>query len=258
MKNDSSFDLCAAFVESSSFWREDIPAPKIDGPVITISQAAGARGNLIATEIIRQLRSNSIIPQRNAWTLFNQSLIRRVVEEHQLPRSTIGFFPEDRTGHLSDFLGQALGLHPGVYTSVAKTAETILRLAQTGNAVIVGRGGNFITRNITLSLHVRLVGSLEVRIRNFARIYKLPLSEAAREVARRDRGRKNYILENFREDINDPLHYDLILNTDHLSDAEAARILIQALELRFQPASKPSRNAHRPEASIQNPRVAAS
>lgn len=244
MKTDSSFDLCTAFVESSSFWHDDIPMPKTEGPVITISQAAGARGNLIAGEIIRQLRSNIVIPKRHAWTLFNQSLVRRVVEEHRLPKSTIGFFPEDRTGHLADFLGEALGLHPGVYNSVAKTAETILRLAQTGNAVIVGRGGNFITCNIALSLHVRLVGTPEIRIRNFARIYKLTPSEAAREVARRDRGRKNYIVENFREDINDPLHYDLILNTDHLPDADAARIIIQALELKFHPAPKPSRNGH--------------
>jgi hypothetical protein len=239
MKTDAAFNLCSAFVESSSFWKDDSPTPHTEGPVITISQAAGARGNLIAAEIVRQLRVNSLIPQRNAWTLFNQSLIRRVVEEHRLPTSTIGLFPEDRVGHLADFLGQALGLHPGVYTSVAKAAETILRLAQTGNAVIVGRGGNFITRNIAAALHVRLVGTLEIRIRNFARIYKLDPVEAAREVARRDRGRKNYILENFREDINDPLHYDLILNTDHLEDADAARIIIQALETRI-----PSKHLH--------------
>ena len=253
MKKNSPFDLCSAFVESSSFWHDDIPASKTEGPVITISQAAGARGNLIAGEIIRLLRTNTAIPRPNAWTLFNQSLIRRVVEEHRLPKSTIEFFPEDRTGHLADFLGEALGLHPGGYSSVAKTAETILRLAQTGNAVIVGRGGNFITRNIAHSLHVRLVGTLEVRIRNFARIYKLAPTEAAREVARRDRGRKNYILENFREDINDPLHYDLILNTDDLPDPDAARIIIQALELKFHPASKSSRNGQRHESRVPTP-----
>ena len=254
MKTDSSYDLCAAFVESSSFWREDLPAPKTEGPVITISQAAGARGNLIAGEIVRQLRGNPAIPRHHAWTLFNQSLIRRVVEEHRLPKSTIGFFPEDRTGHLADFLGEAFGLHPGVYTSVAKTAETILRLAQTGNAVIVGRGGNFITRNIEKAVHVRLVGTLEIRIRNFARIYKLTPAEAAKEVARRDRGRKNYILENFREDINDPLHYDLVLNTDHLPDCDAAHLIIQALERKFHPAAKRSLNGHRSEPLVQSPR----
>ena len=159
-----------------------------------------------------------------------------------MPKSTVGFFPEDRTGHLMDMLGEALGLHPGVYTAVAKTAETVLRLGQSGNAVIVGRGGNFITRNIPMALHVRLVGNLEIRIRSFARIYKVSQDEAVKEVARRDRARKNYILENFRQDINDVTNYDLVLNTDDLSDADAARIIAVALEAKVKRAGRNSQN----------------
>jgi hypothetical protein len=231
METEEQFDLCRSFVQSSSFWHEGAPAPKAEGPVITISQAAGARGNPIAKEIVRQLRGNgSAHSHHQPWTLFNQSLVRRVVEEHHLPKSTVNFFPEDKTGQLADMVGQALGLHPGVYTSVLKTAETVLRLAQTGHAVIVGRGGNFITRNIARAVHVRLVGSLDVRIASFARIYHVGIDEAAKEVDRRDRARKSYIAENFRRDINDPEAYDLVLNTDDFSDSSAARLIVIALE----------------------------
>jgi hypothetical protein len=238
MKTDNQIDFCRAFVESSSFWSEDIPHQKAEGPVITISQAAGARGNPIAAELVRQLCENPNIPRHRPWTLFNQRLVHHVIEEHGLPKSTEGFFPEDRTKHLMDMLGEALGLHPGVYTAVAKTAETVLRLGQSGNAVIVGRGGNFITRNIAIALHVRLVGNLEVRIRSFARIYKVSQDEAVKEVARRDRARKNYILENFRQDINDVTNYDLVLNTDELSDTDAARIITVALEAKVKQAGR--------------------
>jgi len=232
MKTEEQFDLCRSFVQSSSFWHDGAPAPKTEGPVITISQAAGARGNPIAKEIVRQLRGNGSghSHHHQPWTLFNQSLVRRVVEEHHLPKSTVNFFPEDKTGQLADMVGQALGLHPGVYTSVVKTAETVLRLAQTGHAVIVGRGGNFITRNIERAVHVRLVGSLDVRIASFARIYHVTLDEAAKEVERRDRARKSYIAENFRQDINNPEAYDLVLNTDDFSDSSAARLIVIALE----------------------------
>jgi hypothetical protein len=233
MKTEEQFDLCRSFVQSSSFWHEGAAAPKTEGPVITISQAAGARGNPIAKEIVRQLRGNGSGHHQHhhqPWTLFNQSLVRRVVEEHQLPKSTVNFFPEDKTGHLADMVGQALGLHPGVYTSVLKTAETVLRLAQTGHAVIVGRGGNFITRNIERAVHVRLVGSLDVRIASFARIYHVTHEEAVKEVDRRDRARKSYIAENFRQDINNPEAYDLVLNTDDFSDSAAARLIVIALE----------------------------
>ena len=66
MKTDHQIDLCRAFVESSSFWSEDIPQQKAEGPVITISQAAGARGNPIAAELVRQLCENSNIPRHLA------------------------------------------------------------------------------------------------------------------------------------------------------------------------------------------------
>ena len=245
MKTDHQIDLCRAFVQSSSFWSEDIPEQKTDGPVITISQAAGARGNPIAAELVSRLLENSAIPQHRPWTVFNQRLVHQVVEEHGLPNSTVGFFPEDRTGHLMDMLGEALGLHPGVFTAVAKTAETVLRLGQSGNAVIVGRGGNFITKNIPMALHVRLVGTLEIRIRSFASIYKVSQDEAVKEVARRDRARKNYILENFRQDINDVTNYDLVLNTDDLSDSDAARIISSALEAKVRQARAISQNGSR-------------
>jgi predicted HTH domain antitoxin len=232
MKTEEQFNLCRAFVQSSSFWHDAPSAPKTEGPVITISQAAGARGNPIAKEIVRQLHGGGAAAghHHHPWTLFNKSLVRRVVEEHRLPKSTVSFFPEDRTGQLKDMLGQALGLHPGAYATGLKTAETVLRLAQTGHAVIVGRGGNFITRNIARAVHVRLVGSLEVRIASFSKIYHVSHEEAKKEVARRDKARKSYITENFRQDIDDPQVYDVILNTDNLTDSAAARLIVTALE----------------------------
>jgi len=94
-------------------------------------------------------------------------------------------------------------------------------------------------------LHVRLVGTLEIRIRSFASIYKVSQDEAVKEVARRDRARKNYILENFRQDINDVTNYDLVLNTDDLSDSDAARIISSALEAKVRQARAISQNGAR-------------
>lgn len=237
MKTDQQFDLCRSFVLSSSFWNEQVEAPQSEGPVITISQAAGARGNPIAKEAVRQLRGTGGGAHGRPWTLFNKTLVRRVVEEHELPKSTGRFFREDRVGALEDMLAQALGLHDGVYKSVLKTAETVLRLAQTGHAVIVGRGANLIARGIARSVHVRLVGTPGVRVENFSRIYRVGRAEAEAEVAKRDKGRRAYIAENFREDIDDPQLYDLVLNTDNFSDEAAARMIVTALEEKILAAS---------------------
>jgi len=230
MKTKSKFELCSAFLRSSSFWHDEITPDSVEGPVITISQAAGARGNPIAEVLAGELQGNRNIPRFREWTIFNQSLVERVIEENNLPKSTVNFLAEDKRGRIADYIGEALGLHKGAYTGVVKTAETILRIAQSGNAVIVGRGGNFITRKIEMAVHVRLVGSLDTRIKSFARIYGVTPAEAEKEVARRDRARRDYIQENFVEDINDPCHYDMVINTDNFSDTAAARLIIAALE----------------------------
>ena len=230
MKTESKFELCSAFLRSSSFWHDENPPESIEGPVVTISQAAGARGNPIAEVLVHELNGNRVIPKFREWTTFNQTLVERVIEEHNLPKSSIDFLAEDKRGRIADYIGEALGLHKGAYTGVVKTAETILRIAQSGNAVIVGRGANFITRKIGMALHIRLEGSLDIRIKSFAKIYGVTPAEAEKEVARRDRARRDYIQENFLEDNQNPAHYDLVINTDNFSDSAAAHLIIAALE----------------------------
>jgi cytidylate kinase len=230
MTHAHQIDLCRAYLHSATADARRPPDDKPDGPVITISRAAGARGNTIAEELIRQLQAHPHIRRRHPWTLFNQNLVQQVIEEHALPEKTADYFPEDHGGEISSFIAEILGLHPGTHTTVRKTAETIRRIGKSGFTVIVGRGANFLTADIAHAVHVRLTGSEKARVRHYARHFQLSQEAAAREVARLDRARKRYIRANFRADIGNPLHYDMVLNTDELDDATAARVIIGALE----------------------------
>ena len=54
--------------------------------------------------------------------------------------------------------------------------------------------------------------------------------KAALELIRReDRGRKRYLRKYFRKDIDDPLLYHLVINTDFVSYQEAARLIGDAV-----------------------------
>ncbi len=223
-------DLCRAYLRAGAGDADGRRPPRKDGPVVTISRAAGARGNSVAEEIVRRLDAHRSIPKHRPWTLFNQNLLQHVIDEHCLPEGTVDYFPEDKHGEVRIIIGEILGLHSGTYTTMRKMAETIRRIAVAGNSVIVGRGANFITRDIGHSVHVRLVGSEEHRSRHFARISGLSQHKAEEEVVRLDRGRKRYIKKVFKEDIDDPLHYDLVLNTDRFTDIQAADLIITALE----------------------------
>lgn len=233
MKTDHQLDLCRAYLHSTA-------APvnlakglqKDDGPVVTISRAAGARGSSIAKLLVGRLSNERAIPQLRPWTLFDQNLLQHVVKEHRLPENTAVYFPEDKPDEIRHTIGELLGLHPSITTTLRKIAETIRRISKAGNAVIVGRGANFITPDIARSVHVRLVGDEENRIRHFARRAGISEEKAAAEVAKIDRGRRRYIKSTFKRDIEAAGNYDLVINTDRFSDEQAAMLIAEALRMR--------------------------
>lgn len=233
MSGSNPLDLCRAYIRSASVGNRAADSGKKPvGPVVTISREAGARGNSIAEGLVARLQAIQAIPRRHPWTLFNQSLIQCVIDDHSMPQSSADYLREDGVRDISLMVAEMLGLHPGVYNSVRRTAETIRRIALTGNAVIVGRGGNVITADISHSLHVRLVGSLDVRTRHYAKRFQLSENKAAAEVARIDRARKRYLKTHYRADVADPLRYDLVINTDRLDNAGAAEVIVTALAAR--------------------------
>lgn len=234
MKSENYTDLCRAYLYSSDLAEKDpTRAVRKNGPVITISRATGARGNTIADALVRRLESEKSVPRRRPWTLFNQNLIQYVIEEHKLPEKTADYFPEDKPDEIRAFVAEVLGLHQGVYNTMVKTAETIRRIARAGNAVIVGRGGNLITADIPDAVHIRLVGSQARRIRHYASHCGTSEAEAAGEVARLDLARKRYIKTHFNKDIDDALHYDMVLNTDDFTNEQAVDVLIAAIRAKL-------------------------
>ena len=145
-----------------------------------------------------------------------------VLQDHHLPSRLAAFMPEDRVSRLNDIIQELFSLHPPVETIVRQTAETILRLAELGNVIILGRGANIITARLPQVLHLRLIGSVEQRLAHIEHFDKLSRKEALQRIKREDGGRRRYLKKYFRKEIDDPLLYHLVVNTDFLSLHEAA------------------------------------
>lgn len=137
--------------------------------------------------------------------MFDRNLVEEVLEEHDLPERMAAFMREDRISAMCDTMDELFGLRPSSLTLVRKTADTILHLAELGNVVIIGRGGNIITRKGRDALHVRLVGSLEKRIDQVMEYAQLDRMAASEYVRGEDLGRKRYVEKYYSEDIDDPL-----------------------------------------------------
>jgi cytidylate kinase len=76
---------------------------------------------------------------------------------------------------------------------------------------------------------------LERRIRRKQEQLQLERKAAVEHIEKADRGHQRYVREHFKAEIDDPLRYDLVINTDSLEGADAAHLIAEAL-LRRVPA----------------------
>jgi cytidylate kinase len=202
--------------------------PPVYHPMITISRQAGAGAHVVTPELVARLQART--PEGSPpWTVFDRSLVERVLKDHELPDRLAELMPEDRISGIADTLDELFGLHPSTWTLVRKTAETILRLAEIGNVVVIGRGANLITANLASAFHARLVGSVPRRVAHVEEHLHVGPQAAAEYVRERDLGRKRYVRKYYGKDIDDPLLYHLVINTDRVSYVEAARMIAEAI-----------------------------
>lgn len=194
------------------------------GPAITISYQTGSGAHEIAArlaEVLQEAEPKGHVP----WTVFDRQLVEKVLEEHELPKALAKFMPEDRRSFIQDVMEELVGLRPPSWVMVPKIAETVLHLADAGHVILVGRGANFITARMPNVFHVRLIASLPKRIERVQASHGLTSEAATAFIKNEDRSRGRYVKEHFHKCVDDDLSYLLILNTDHISLADAAQLV---------------------------------
>jgi cytidylate kinase len=231
MHSRSSLESCLHLVNSETRRAENSPASNggagTHSLAITISRECGSGAHCVATCLARYLQARTP-KERGLWTIFDKNLVERVLEDHNLPSRLADLMPEDRIPELTDALDDLLGVHPPVWTFVQQTVETILRLADRGNAILIGRGAHVVTSKLDYVFHVRLVGSLESRIEHIQETRGVGRKDALALIRREDRGRQRYLKKYFGKDIGDPLSYHLVINTDLVPYERAARLIGEA------------------------------
>ena len=227
----ANYDRCLEYINSQAqVLRRQAPgdANAARWRAVTISRQAGAGSHVVAEALIDRLRTSAPGGSR-PWTIFDRNLVERVLEDHDLPARLARFMPEDRVSEMADTMDELFRVHPSSWTLVRKTADTILHLAELGNVVVIGRGANIITKKLDYVFHVRLVGSLAKRIEHIRDYRQLGLEAATEYVRDEDLGRGRYVKKYYAADIEDPLLYHLVINTDLVSYGEAGRMIADAV-----------------------------
>jgi cytidylate kinase len=156
--------------------------------------------------------------------VFDRDLMLQVLVDHQLPSHLAQFLPESRISMIEDTLADIFGVRPTAETLIQQTAETILKFAELGNTIVVGRAGNIVTAKLPHVLQIRLVASLEDRIARIARDDHKTPTEARKFCLEEEQNRARYVKTYFNADINDPMGYHMVINTSRVGYENAAKL----------------------------------
>lgn len=213
-------------------------------PVITIRGQLGSGTRDIGTLIAQKLNISYI----------DREIMAEVAERLQSPEDSIArkeMPPSALLWRIEEALGKVASDYRN-YPIVNLTAPkmplddreyvlgleaVITDIARGRSIVIRGRGSQFILKDFPGAFHVMVVAPLAARVKRVMETLKLDEDEASKEIAHFDKGRQEFGKRYFHADIEDPVHYDLVINMGHFSIEAAASIIIQALPLKNKSAS---------------------
>jgi cytidylate kinase len=195
--------------------------------VITISRQFGAGGITLGKKIAKQLGysfyDNEIIQlvanQANVSTRWVESMEKEAGGKMQriisglVSRSFMDRFLEDKYGYIDEEIYVDL-LH-----------KIIKNIAAEGNAVILGRGSQYILKEAADVCHVLLVADKEYRVRFIEEKYELFTKHAIQMINNEDKRRINLYRKFGREDYDHWAHYNLIFNMGSIDLDKATRMI---------------------------------
>lgn len=196
-------------------------------PFVTISREAGAGGTIISEMLVDYLTLKDK-PGECPWALFDKNLIKQVNEDYKL-NSFENRLPENKFSEIQSMFEELFGLHPSKRELAHKLSNSIKKLAKMGNAVIVGRGGAIITRNLSNGFHLRLIGSKMKRVKHMMETYSMSRKKAEEFVVKEDKLRADYVKKLFGLNVADPHLYDMVINTDNISYSDIIKIVAESI-----------------------------
>jgi len=216
-------------------WYKEDPARNIyPGPVVTISREVGCPAKRLASCLTERLNTiRSTRAKDHPWRWISKEIMVESARELKVDSSQIQHVFDYKTrGVLEDLL---LAQSKDYYKSDLKIRTTIAKVirkfANEGNAIIVGRGGVAITRDIPKSLHLFLEAPQEWRAIRVAEKHKFSI-EQARSYAQSIDKKRAHFRDYYQGKGNDYTRFDLKLNCMTLEFDEMQDIIIGALKTR--------------------------
>ena len=185
--------------------------------IITISREYGAGGHTVAKRIAAVLKipyyDKEIIKIAAEKSGLTEEMIKGT-EEHDTGRSLLSWiFP---SGSISAY-----------DRAILAQAQTIRRIAEEGPCIIVGRGADYILRDVPNTVNVFLYAHWKDKLQYAMDTYGDTPEQAARRVRNTDAARESYYHYLTKRKWGDLKNYHLSLNSSPVGKEACAEIIIQ-------------------------------
>jgi cytidylate kinase len=187
---------------------------------VTVSRDPGSGGKLIAAGIAECI----------GFDLFHQEVIHDMAQSANVNKRIIESLDEKGLSMLEDWVAASVHKHhlwPDEY--LQHLLKVIGTIGKHGNAVLVGRGANFVLPpEKTFSL--RVIAPKAFRAQKVAEAFDMPVKEAERRILKTESDRRAFIRKYYHKDIEDPIHYDMVINTGHIRLDEAIECVCHVIK----------------------------
>ncbi len=207
--------------------------------VITIRGSLGTGAPEVGRLVARRLRIGYV----------DREIIREIAARLNLQEQDVlakEVQPATLRGRIAQYLAQGYSVgdnFEGAYlpfwqmplddTSYLKALTAFINeLAQEQSVVIHGRGSQFILKNHPHALHVSVAAPFEFRLKRVMETIQLDEIKARQEMNRIDNSSREFMKKFFGAEMEDPVHYDLVINTAHFGFENAASLITEALHFK--------------------------
>jgi cytidylate kinase len=195
--------------------------------VITISRQYGAGGKTLGKMIADELD----------YEFGDSEIIAKVAEMANVSTHWVETVENEAGGKLSRFITRMVSkplvdrilkdergyIDEEIYLDYL--VLIIAQVADEGDAVILGRGSQYILNDHPDAFHILMIDEFDNRVRFMKQHYELSESRAARVVRGEDKRRKVLYQKLGKTDYDDPFLYHLVLNMSKISLEEAKKLV---------------------------------
>lgn len=212
--------------------------------VVCISRTTAAGGESVGKAVAQRLgfryvdeqiieraaQQAQVEPALVAKAEHRQPLLKRLLEKITSGVDLTGFVTLEAGMPIDAFVPS-----PTVPGTEANDLRAMIRaaiheVAGAGQAVIVAHAASMALANIEGVLRVLVTASTQTRIRRVAELERIIEPEAERRIVASDRERREYFQRFYNLPEEMATHYDLVINTDVLTPAQAAAVVLVAAQ----------------------------